>query len=129
MLASSIFTIETSQDKGAGPEFGVKYPETQILLKATTTNIKSFLDFVNYFFCGTPKLWEPWNPLFPFHLALPRRLNKLITSCNDQHLRHVFFCIFFKLMNFQTSHFQTNEAKLETYVYISETVWSSYMKF
>ena len=118
MLASNIFTIETIQDKGAGPELRVKYPETQILLKARTTNVKSFLDFVDYFFCGTPKLWEPWNSLFPFHLALPRRLNKLITSWNDRRSRRVFFCIFFKLMNFQTSHFQTNEAKLETYLYL-----------
>ena len=53
MLASIISTIGKNDDKGVVPNLRVEYLETQILLMAPTTNVKSFLYFGDYF------LWYP----------------------------------------------------------------------
>ena len=70
MRARIISKFGKNEDKGAGPDFRVEYLKTQILLKATTTNIKSLRVscILEITFCGTPKLWGPWNLLFPLYL-------------------------------------------------------------
>ena len=83
---------------------------------------KEFLAFWRLLFCGPPKLLGPWNSLFPSHLALPGRLNKLITGWNDRSLRRVFLCFCLAIS-------KLTNVKFQTFAYNSKTVWSSYLKF
>ena len=101
MLASSIFTIGKKSGQGCRVGIEGEVSRDSHFIEGPNDQRKEFLGFCRLLFCGTLKLWEPWNPLFPFHLALPRRLNKLITSWNDRRSRRVFLYFYlaiFKVM-------------------------------
>ena len=107
MPARIISTTEKKSGQGCrtGFEGGVlKDPD---LVEGSYNQRKEFFAFWRSLFCGTPKLWGPWNSLFPFILALLGRLNKLITSWNDRRLRRVFV--------FLLGHFETNECEVSNF--------------
>ena len=120
MLANSIFTIGKTSGQGCRAGIEGEVSRDSDFVEGPSDQRKEFLGFCRLLFCGTTKLSKPWNPLFRFHLALPPRLNKLITiGTTDARIA----CFLFLL-----GHFQTNEAKFETFAYNSKTVKSSYIK-
>ena len=121
MLASIISMIgkKSGQGSRAGFEDGVHRDSD--FVEGLNNQRKEFFAFWRLLFCGTPKLWGPWNSLFPFHLALPRRLNKLITSWNDRRLRRGFVCFCLAIL-------KPRNAKFITFADNSKPVRSSYLK-
>ena len=122
MLGNIISTIGKKSGQGcwAGFEDGILRDPN--FVQGPNDQPKEFFAFWILLFCGTPKLWGPWNPLFPFNLVLPGRLNKLITSWNECRLRHVFLCFYLAIL-------KPTNVKFLTFAYNSKMVWLSYIKF
>ena len=102
MLASRIFTIGKKSGQGCRTGIEGEVSSDSDFVEGPNDQRREFFGFCRLLFCETQKLWGRWNPLlFLFHLALLRRLNKLITSWNDRRSRRVFLCFYlaiFKLM-------------------------------
>ena len=106
MFASIISTVGKNEGRGAGPDLKVEYLESQILLKASRTNVKSFLYFGDYFLWYAKVMGPCRNALFPLYLALPGRLNNLISSWNDWRSRRLFFIFTWGFSNQQVQSFR-----------------------
>ena len=123
MLASIISTIGEKWGQGCRAGFSVEYRKTQILLKVSTTNLKSFL-YLGDCFLWYPKVIKTLESLVPFiYLALPGRLSNLITTWNDWRSRRVFLLLFCLVI------FLLSSTKFQTFAYNSRTVCFSFVKF